>query len=62
MSKSVEIPARAWKLPSKWEVRLSGYDGAFHRLPANSYDDAHTKRKDALKGGRYYQGWIEEKR
>ncbi len=60
--KPIEIPARSWKMPSKWEVRLSGSDGSFHRLPATSYDDAKTKRTEALKGGRYYQGWIEEKR
>ena len=58
----MQMPARAWKLASKWEVKLSGNDGSFHRMPATSYDDANMKRRDALRSGRYYQGWIEEKR
>jgi hypothetical protein len=62
MSKAVAMPERAWKYPSRWEVRLSGTDGSFAKRPATSYDDAVKQRKDALGSGRYYQGWIEEKR
>lgn len=62
MSKSLPMPERAWKYPSRWEVRMSGYDGSFHKQPATSRDDANEKRRAALKTGRYYQGWIEEKR
>jgi len=56
------LPANAWKYPSAWEVRLSGNDGSFVKRPAKSYDDANTQRREALATGRYYQGWIEEKR
>lgn len=56
------LPASAWKYPSAWEVRLSGNNGSFVRRPASSYDDAHKQRREALATGRYYQGWIEEKR
>ncbi len=62
MSKPVALPERAWKYPSRWEVRLSGNDGSFHRMPATSRDEALTKRTESLRSGRYYQGWIEEKR
>ncbi len=56
------LPATAWKYPSAWEIRLSGCDGSFVKRPAASYDDAKKQRRDALATGRYYQGWIEEKR
>ncbi len=62
MSKADPIPERAWKYPSRWEVRLSGTDGSFAKRPASSYADAKQQRKEALSSGRYYQGWIEEKR
>jgi len=62
MAKALDMPVRSWKYPSRWEVRLSGMDGSFVRRPAKSYDDANTQRRDALKTGRYYQGWIEERR
>jgi hypothetical protein len=62
MSKPMTMPERAWKLDSRWEVRLSGNDGSFVKRPAKSYADAKQQRTDALKTGRYYQGWIEEKR
>ena len=56
------LPARAWKYPSSWEVRLRGNDGSSATRSASSYEDAKTQRNQALTIGRYYQAWIEEKR
>lgn len=62
MRRRPPLPARAWKYPSRWEIRLTGYDHSFVRRPASSYEDALSQRQSALSTGRYTSGWVEEKR